>query len=789
MNNKAPAESDDLNLDPNPDNINLQCSIEILVKSINIKLFKDNLPNNVFVALNVIGFENRIFTMKDKFDFKIDLKNIHLSNSTPVLVDSNHFNVLNSNGNANQGNQGNLDSLSKNGSTYYDQDNFYVSDNSQFNNNFNYDNLNRYNNENKLVINNIGNTNNNYNNNFKLNESKPTKVDLKINKLNVVLNELTNNISGNNRKYDQGLNRDVSVSSINSSAKTMGLANFLLAEDHSNNGILRDKLNEQKINDHKSKNLSKLINDFNKSQIKTNNNLIINNNNDRNSFTNSKNNNNNKLVIGNSNNAKKNNNNNINSKDKKVMLESNNQIKDEKTELKFININSYTNNSNKSNHCFSFKLSKFIKDGINNSNNSEYVDSLMANIGHIFINLYEEYAKSLFSVVGDYIKPIDHWISLARKNFEIKIQNLKEIYLIRKYILNKTISSKDKDIKLFRDYLLEDMENARKFNPDEPNFEINYFFNQFYGSFEKNTIETNLNVENLSFLSFNSKSKTNNKEILNNGKCKSGKINFNSILNKEKIFVKIFDFEFEYNDPTTVRITLLNILSNYLNNIKSSAYLLQPGIRSIIDEKIKIEQIKQKKQEMDKKALNKINSASANNFNSAFNNNNNNNNTGSKDKNYSKTHNKLNGTNNGSNYNNENDFNNKSKKILNNIILNNKKTSENIDDSIENNEVFEQMDKNKVSTSNSNKLSGKLNENKGILNKNFKDAYNLNGDKLSDSDNNYKDFDELSDLEEVFDKDSDIFNEVGLVNNVQAFKQQETTKTVDSKIHILKGLQ
>jgi hypothetical protein len=181
-------------------------------------------------------------------------------------------------------------------------------------------------------------------------------------------------------------------------------------------------------------------------------------------------------------------------------------------------------------------------------------------------------------------------------NFDLEV--IKEVYLIRKYILER-IEDIDTQEEL-RNYA-ESLRQSIQIFDDEKRKDGHFTVNFITNLLKFNIIDFNLNVADVLVLGFESNPLEDIVSLnKNTSKLKFPKLLAKLALSKEKIYSKILDFEFQYNN-TNMLATFIDdiivVITSYYNN---NLILLNPLIRKILVDYERLEKERFRKTVKDK---------------------------------------------------------------------------------------------------------------------------------------------------------------------------------------------
>ena len=238
--------------------------------------------------------------------------------------------------------------------------------------------------------------------------------------------------------------------------------------------------------------------------------------------------------------------------------------------------------SNENDKALLFKYKKF--------NNETDVDSIMLKMGTIRINLLAKYISTCLSVISDYRTILNHPIIKSIEKDENSILIQKQLLNMKLYIFSfiqqLPENKKNEQIKEYSKYLEKEIELGKKLGIDSDSYEINYLFNFF-----PKGIEIICDYDALEMVYYNSKK---NNKI--SGKALLSSPEFCFKLDRDKIAIKFFEFEFEIEDLEDIKLILSEIWKIIQEKLKVAKLFIEPCLSQA---KIDLEE-KQKGKEKEK---------------------------------------------------------------------------------------------------------------------------------------------------------------------------------------------
>ena len=238
--------------------------------------------------------------------------------------------------------------------------------------------------------------------------------------------------------------------------------------------------------------------------------------------------------------------------------------------------------SNENDKALLFKYKKF--------NNETDVDSIILKMGTIRINLLAKYISTCLSVISDYRTILNHPIIKSIEKDENSILIQKQLLNMKLYIFSfiqqLPENKKNEQIKEYSKYLEKEIELGKKIGIDSDCYEINYLFNFF-----PKGIEIICDYDVLEMVYY--KSKKNNKI---SGKALLSSPEFCFKLDRDKIAIKFFEFEFEIEDLEDIKLILSEIWKIIQEKLKVAKLFIEPCLSQA---KIDLEE-KQKGKEKEK---------------------------------------------------------------------------------------------------------------------------------------------------------------------------------------------
>lgn len=526
--------------DLNPENINLAISLDVLLKGINFSLNPSaKIKSNDCVGIKINPVEIRANISKDKFDFGIEIKNLVLNNKNKlqisrVLEDKIGEEIIQNHSHSR--NQNNTDNL------YSDKqmniNNIIYSQNDSFSSDINYIKKVEENGNNQQTLNISQSCKS-----MGLNPYANSKMHSKLMFINETLDQLIgtsrlDSSQDNNSKLTRNITQ--SKSNLHQANKSFSMVSVLMEESTMSN------FEEEKAN--KSINLSKALNDYNKSIFK----------------------------------PKKQNP--ISIKQNIIPLAKQSVSKatdlDEVLELNFFEILALRNSNNHS--CINFKFSK--------KNANKVTDSLIVETGTIRVNFLDDILLNVLKVFSDYSafsrkhKPSEK----ESHGSTLNSTHHKEVYEMKKFIYDKLIQQNDtstlpanREKNDYKTYLKNELEHFDKILIENGKFEINYIFNIL----NRRNLEICLNYDDLYVISF-TENGLNKVTML--GKAKLPKLNFRFVHNQNKLIVKIFDLELEYSDTDRLRGMANRMLAIVEEKMKFSFIIFEPVLKKLMEESKKL---------------------------------------------------------------------------------------------------------------------------------------------------------------------------------------------------------
>ena len=238
--------------------------------------------------------------------------------------------------------------------------------------------------------------------------------------------------------------------------------------------------------------------------------------------------------------------------------------------------------SNENDKALLFKYKKF--------NNETDVDSIILKMGTIRINLLAKYISTCLSVISDYRTILNHPIIKSIEKDENSILIQKQLLNMKLYIFSfiqqLPENKKNEQIKEYSKYLEKEIELGKKIGIDSDCYEINYLFNFF-----PKGIEIICDYDVLEMVYYNSKK---NNKI--SGKALLSSPEFCFKLDRDKIAIKFFEFEFEIEDLEDIKLILSEIWKIIQEKLKVAKLFIEPCLSQA---KIDLEE-KQKGKEKEK---------------------------------------------------------------------------------------------------------------------------------------------------------------------------------------------
>ena len=261
-----------------------------------------------------------------------------------------------------------------------------------------------------------------------------------------------------------------------------------------------------------------------------------------------------------------------------------------------IPINLFEINSKENDKAFSFGFIKY--------NNEAKIDSISLRLGVIRFNLFSQYISTFLGVISDYQTILNQPIIKSIQKYENGIMMQKQLFNMKKYILNFTQklpeNKKNEHIKKYLKFLEKEIEIGKKYGIDSDSYEINYLFNFF-----PKGIEIICDYDIFECVYYNSKK---NNKI--SGKAILPSPEFCFKLDPDKIGIKFFDFDFEIEDLDDFKHIMTQVWKIIQDKIKVAKLFIEPCLaQARID--LEKKQNKQKENEKENiklmKDINKIN--------------------------------------------------------------------------------------------------------------------------------------------------------------------------------------
>jgi len=512
----------------NPDGINLNVDYEILVKGLSLKLFSEK----DFINLKINNIKNLIKVDKEKGVLVLNFKELIVIPSNKVQIDKGVDDKIYQKTDKNSV----ISSENTEACSYFNEED---SENPSKNNNF--------------II---------KENNKEVNKANYFSSNIPLNPKLMLLNEALDQIGGND-----GSNVIVNSSNKNRNKLNNRTGNVLKEIL----GSIEDEDNKKMIiKEKKNKELSEIINEFNKSYHKKNSSK---------SFSTQVQ--DAKVKIGGINNGLQTNKNNDGFINKII-------LSNEKVGLNLCEIQGSDNTSN----AFSLTFTKKIEY------DQKISDSLNINIGYIRINYVHDYFIKLLHILLAYQHFYKTLMNKLKNTVKFEIDVIKEVYLIRKYILDRIEDiDNQEEIRNYAVGLRQSIQLLEDDKRKDGHFTVNFITNLL----KNNIIDFYINVADILVLGFESNPL---EDILsinkNTSKLKFPKLLAKLALSKEKIYSKVLDFEFQYNN-TNMLATFIDdiivVITSYYNN---NLILLNPLIRKILVDYEKLEKERLRKTVKDK---------------------------------------------------------------------------------------------------------------------------------------------------------------------------------------------
>ena len=238
--------------------------------------------------------------------------------------------------------------------------------------------------------------------------------------------------------------------------------------------------------------------------------------------------------------------------------------------------------SNENDKALLFKYKKY--------NNETDIDIITLKMGTIRINLLAKYISTCLSVISDYRTILNHPIIKSIEKDENSILIQKQLLNMKLYIFSfiqqLPENKKNEQIKEYSKYLEKEIELGKKIGIDSDCYEINYLFNFF-----PKGIEIICDYDVLEMVYYNSKK---NNKI--SGKALLSSPEFCFKLDRDKIAIKFFEFEFEIEDLEDIKLILSEIWKIIQEKLKVAKLFIEPCLSQA---KIDLEE-KQKGKEKEK---------------------------------------------------------------------------------------------------------------------------------------------------------------------------------------------
>ena len=219
--------------------------------------------------------------------------------------------------------------------------------------------------------------------------------------------------------------------------------------------------------------------------------------------------------------------------------------------------------SNENDKALLFKFTKY--------NNESNIDYILLKLGTIRLNLFSQYISTCLNVLSDYKTILNQPIIKSIQKFENGIMIEKQLFNMKKYMLNfiKKLPDKktnDPHIKEYIKFLEKEIEIGKKLGIDSDCYEINYLFNFF-----PKGIEIMCDYNTLECVYYNSKK---NNKI--SGKALLPSPEFCFKLDPDKFGIKFFDFEFEIEDLDDIKNIMTQIWKIIQDKIQVAKLFIEP---------------------------------------------------------------------------------------------------------------------------------------------------------------------------------------------------------------------
>ena len=203
--------------------------------------------------------------------------------------------------------------------------------------------------------------------------------------------------------------------------------------------------------------------------------------------------------------------------------------------------------------------------------NESNIDYILLKLGTIRLNLFSQYISTCLNVLSDYKTILNQPIIKSIQKFENGIMIEKQLFNMKKYMLNfiKKLPDKktnDPHIKEYIKFLEKEIEIGKKLGIDSDCYEINYLFNFF-----PKGIEIMCDYNTLECVYYNSKK---NNKI--SGKALLPSPEFCFKLDPDKFGIKFFDFEFEIEDLDDIKNIMTQIWKIIQDKIQVAKLFIEP---------------------------------------------------------------------------------------------------------------------------------------------------------------------------------------------------------------------
>jgi hypothetical protein len=562
--------------DLNPEKINLVIASEILIKGVNLNLhLKYNSDKTEYAIIKMSGLNFKSFISKEKFENVFDMKTFNISLSSDLKIKKSLDERIKDSILSSQSNTSSIKSTytSKMITSTKTSDRINLLPTNKINDSFTSDSV--------SVFNIQGNHEGRHDNISIFSREKEREreymvtnppsndplLNKKLNVLNDTLDQMarrkkdekTNSVHDlNSTRFNAGTSRDKSRDTHIFKNK-INIVNLLLTEETSQQTMnLEEKPN--KIN------LSKVINEYNKTIIKQKKSIIV---------TNPK---------------------------EKINYSSTVPNEDDRINLYLLEMtsNQTGHSTNSSSSVINFKFSK--------THNKE---ALNIHLGSTRVNLTQEYKNFLVHLIADYATlNLNKFKSMYQFDKSVildstKLKNEKSLLHLKNLILEKITSDRNftsniqnrkvesimgsgsnpnqttqSEVIDYISYLKRDLSGFDRKLLDEGKFEVNYIFGFFNKNLEINFIHHDIN------LIFYTKDLNNllSKVKLPNFNLKFQLNNSSTNNSDEACYLKFMDFEMTLNDLNEAREIINNILTLAEDRLKGNLIFIEPVIKKLTEE-------------------------------------------------------------------------------------------------------------------------------------------------------------------------------------------------------------